>query len=269
VTPRVPPSFWWLALGLVLSLPLQGSNSERLAQLLIQSYDLPQNHEEFLREARQLEIVFEGSPLKVPARAMIVLGLLHGGDQEGAKAILQEFYSARGEDAATEAGREFARHWLTVFDREEVAAALRAYYRRHIRYPESLDALQVQMPEVSFPRTDRWGAPWDYQIVQPRFFANTNNQTFTLESPRIPGVRSMVDALAQKVGEDLQWVQAQRVITRQRGVPAAVAFARRGTSAVITLSEGSGSGGYWFLGWVDDRLFISDGTAFRGVRPPQ
>lgn len=68
----------------------------------------------------------------------------------------------------------------------ELAAALQAYYRRHIEYPESLEALIEQELIGSAQIVDPFGEPYRYKARARAIMPDQPRQTYTLACVSIP-----------------------------------------------------------------------------------
>ncbi|MCL1856872.1 MAG: hypothetical protein FWF84_04420 [Kiritimatiellaeota bacterium] len=100
--------------------------------------------------------------------------------------------SDRGQDPVAAAADAMAKRWLSRFDRERVAQALKAHYVANVAYPDTLAALEALPPEKRPPKTDRFGKPWAYAPGGMKRIMVSGNQTYTLTSTEL-GDRSNIN----------------------------------------------------------------------------
>jgi len=132
------------------------------------------------------------APLQAIARALRSLNLLESGRTTDALKTLESLLNAPDTPPAI---AEWCKRWLTRLDREKVREALTAYYRREIRFPDTLDPLKTLTPPP--PMTDRWGTPWRYRLTPLKRIRSVEAQTYALESVSLGRLSDLASALAQ------------------------------------------------------------------------
>ncbi len=95
-----------------------------------------------------------------------------------------KFASATGDDAVTSGLGELARAWLARAAMEQIDQALRGYYRKHVRFPETLEEVQSEIPDSA--KRDPWDEPWSYQAVAPKGLSKGARQRYQLGPQRYP-----------------------------------------------------------------------------------
>lgn len=253
---------WFLACG---GLAVAEGSEEQLRGLITAAGGLPTGGDELAERAGRVADGLAGHPLQSVARSIRGLALLHAGEGSTARAQLEALASGRDDDA----GVHSARVVLSLMDKDELIAALRAYYGRHMRYPDSLERLRDEFPERTLSMRDRWGDRWRYVLEEPRFFNVGSGQKFALSSRHIRGLESLAAALAKPYGSGLAEVGVSRVIQPGGGAGSIVAFRDGKSGQSFTLSEGAWDESWWFLGWVGDWIYLSDGLHFHAVSAPR
>lgn len=95
---------------------------------------------------------------------------------------MEKLAQLAGHDVLTNTVRELARVWLARARMKEIETALRGYYRRHARFPDSLEKLDLP-PRL---RADPWGEPWSYRLCAPVGLERLTNQRHQLGPRRHP-----------------------------------------------------------------------------------
>lgn len=238
---------------------------EQLRELLEAARGLPAEAEAMAARAGRVSDGLAGHRLQSVARSIRSLALLHAGEGAAARAQLEALAAGRDDDA----GVHSARVVLSLMDKDELVAVLRSYYGRHMRYPNSLEQLRDEFPERGLALRDRWGDRWQYALEQPRFFRVGSGQRFSLSSRHIQGLDSLATALARPYGAGLAAVNVSRVVQPAGGSGAIVAFTDGTSGQSFTLSEGAWDESWWFIGWLGDWIYLSDGFHFHAVAAPR
>ncbi len=250
----------------VVCVVASGEPPEKLLRdLITDAQSLPLESDSLAARAGRVDNQLEQHQLRSVVRSIRALSLLHAGEVTTARAILEELASGSRDDA----GNNSARVLLSLMDRDQIVAALKQFYGRHLRYPASLDELRREFPDRNLPQRDRWGDPWNYRLTAPRFFQVGEAQTYQLSSRHIPNLADLSKALAKPYGRDLQGITVSRVIQTPGDRGAIVAFSDEQSGQSFTLSEGAGDESRWFLAWIGDWIFISDGLHFHSVAAPR
>jgi hypothetical protein len=74
----------------------------------------------------------------------------------------------------------------------DIDKALRKYYRNNVQFPDHLDAVKADIPEVL--RVDPWGEPWIYKPTSPQGFAKLQGQRYELGPTRFPHLSNLEEA---------------------------------------------------------------------------
>jgi hypothetical protein len=147
---------------------------------------------------------------------------------------------AGGSDTCAQAADTLARRWLSRIDREQVIAALQAYYREHVSYPDDLAAFNGWTPARRPPLRDRKGDPWLYQPARFRRLTTDDGQRYVLTIRSIGRATSdLAAALALRPSDhDLAFA------LRQRAAPALVELRfGDGRSPPVVVQEGGRAAG--------------------------
>jgi len=173
------------------------------------------------------------------------------------------------------------RRWLTRLDREKVRGALAAYYRQAIEYPINLQPLKKATPssagalrpgepdgkESPLPLTDRWGAPWQYQLAAFKVIKVARGQRYLLQSKTLGESSDLAKALERPYAGRILLQPVS--LTIAGGGAQNVVFQTPGAQPEkILLSEGSQAAGIT-LTYIGARILIlCDGDHWRVVPKP-
>jgi hypothetical protein len=105
---------------------------------------------------------------------------------------LERMAKLAGEDPCTVGLRELARAWISRLFMRQIDTALLKYYRRQVRFPDSLNDVLGDIPKAA--QLDAWGAPWVYKPVAPSQL-KLAKQRYDLGTARYPLLSSFKDAL--------------------------------------------------------------------------
>jgi len=140
---------------------------------------------------------------------------------------MEKFARATGDDPVTTGLREFAKLWLARVMMEEIDGALRRFYRREVRFPDSLEAVLSDIPADA--KRDPWGEAWVYKTTSPTGFTKFARQRYQLGPTRQPLLSSLRDAVKSKPTQS-----AWQVIPRNiSGTKAIELRAPKGQAAVV------------------------------------
>jgi hypothetical protein len=109
---------------------------------------------------------------------------------------MEKFGKALGDDAVTAGLRELAKLWLARAMMEEIDDALRKFYRREVRFPDSLEAVLPDIPAEA--RRDPWGEAWVYRTAAPPGFTKLAKQRYQLGPARYPQLSLLHEAVKAK-----------------------------------------------------------------------
>ncbi len=224
-----------------------------------------------LRECDALAKATPDDSFAAVAQTLGAWHLLNAGRVPEARAALVSRL-AEASDPIREGARELARAWLTLLDLEAVRESLRAYYRLEVRYPDSLAALAAhpRLPAAQRPPlTDRWGQAWNYQLAEFTQIRGLGGQRYRIESPKVPGVPGLAEALAIPYGSRMS-VEPVRLL-KGAGGAAAVQFRRTGAAAAdagLVLQVGAAADGLFLAHVGASWILVCDGLHWRAWPVP-
>ena len=91
---------------------------------------------------------------------------------------------------------EVARAWIARTQMPQIDAALRQYYRKNIRFPDTFSAIEPSLPEPL--RRDPWGQPWSYQPCAPEGLSKLTAQRYRLGPAAFPSLSPLAQALGDR-----------------------------------------------------------------------
>lgn len=141
------------------------------------------------------------------------------------------------------AGAEMGRRWLTRLDREQVRIALAAYYRKAVEYPINLQPLKKATKGSALPLTDRWDAPWQYQLTTFKVIKVARGQRYLLQSKTLGESSDLAKALERPYAGGI------------RLQPLALAITGSGAQNVVFQTPGD----------KPERIILSEGGQAEGV----
>lgn len=144
------------------------------------------------------------------------------------QAEMEEYAKADGDQPAVAAMRETAKAWLARVRMLQIDRALRGYFRKQVRFPDTLAAVQANIPAEA--KTDPWGEPWVYRPTAPKgFSAKFSNQRYQLGPTRAPLLLPLEDAI-----KDQPAPRAWKITPRETGGVRAIEIrSADGRSAVV------------------------------------
>ncbi|HYR58011.1 MAG TPA: hypothetical protein VEO95_05260, partial [Chthoniobacteraceae bacterium] len=111
------------------------------------------------------------------------------------KPQMEKFASAPGDDGVIVALRDVAKIWLARAAMEQIDAALRKFYRKQVRFPDTLAEVQRDIPAEA--QRDPWGEAWTFAPAAPKGFAIAK-QRYQLGPARLPRLSTLEDAVKSK-----------------------------------------------------------------------
>ncbi len=126
----------------------------------------------------------------------LLLQIRHANKVEEWRAEVEKVAQASGDDPVIRGLREFAKTWLARASMEEIDGALRKFYRREVRFPDSLSAVQSDIPAGT--KLDPWGEAWVYKVTAPKGFTKLVKQRYQLGPTRYPQLSRLADAVKPK-----------------------------------------------------------------------
>ena len=120
-----------------------------------------------------------------------------------ATALMKPYLALEG-DGINEGARIMTQTWITRMDREHLAAALKFYYGKEVKYPASLRELAAfpkLPPELAPPTNDRFGKPWKYKLAGFKTIPGLFDQKYELESGKLGIDSDLEESLIWPYGE--------------------------------------------------------------------
>ena len=200
------------------------------------------------------------SPWLPVCRGLAAWHALQGGDPGAAAGPLNALAAAHGSDPLSQAGVAMAQRWLTRLDRERLRTALQAYYRVHVRFPDTLDALAPPANAVPLPLKDRFDKPWAYELGRFQRVRGLVGQRYTLASPTLGATSDLAQALARTYGAAV--LEPVEVTAAGEG-KSAVRFKTVGPAPKdVVLTEGTDYNGLTLARVGATLLALSDGDSW-------
>ena len=232
----------------VCSVSSHAADEDGLLELWKQHMATPDDHESVIKTCRDFTTAHAGDPLLPVVRGLEEWHKLRAGQEREA---FQMFEADLALSAGTvNAGaRRLAQAWLTRADREQVMAALQAYYRKEVAYPKSLEQLAKNprlKTETQPPFQDRYGKPWSYALtgfVKLKGFAD---QKYSLRSAVLGDVSDLKTAV--KLPYAARISAAPQQVMPSPGNTLAVKFTLAGSTAVVGVGQATGDLHVAFVG---------------------
>ncbi|MDB6153648.1 MAG: hypothetical protein JWL90_2101 [Chthoniobacteraceae bacterium] len=110
---------------------------------------------------------------------------------------LERIAKTNGDDSCTAGLRELARAWLSRLAMRQVDAALLKFYRRQVRFPDSLGEATGEI--LKSLQLDAWGEPWLYKPAAPNHLklVKQRYQLGTVRYPLLSRLRTRSSRLGQ------------------------------------------------------------------------
>lgn len=236
---QLVPLILLITLASALVHPARAANETRFLEIWKRHELLPDQHEGIIDLCRKYTSENQGDELLEAVRSIEAWHLLASGRKDEAWSILesQRSLSATPEEASA---ARVAKGWLSRRDRERVAAALQAYYRKEVCYPDSIDRISSHKkipPEIHPPSADAFGAPWDYRLSGK--IKGFENQKYSLKCSELGDWSDLSTSLAIPYAAHL--TATPNEVTRGPSGESLVRFQDPETKAVSILSEGKSS----------------------------
>lgn len=249
----------------------------------------PAQHEAIVAACQQMQQASPTNPLLPVSQGLAAWHNLRLGKTNEASAIFSEMTAVATATAVAPAttvasatlmataGAEMGRRWLTRLDREKVRSALAIYYRNAIEYPINLQPLKKTMPgsrpgekDAPLPLTDRWGAPWQYQLTTFKLIKVARGQRYLLQSKTLGESSDLAKALERPYADRILLQPVSLTIAPGIGDGAQnVVFQTPGDRPEkIILSEGSQAAGVTLIYIGAQILVLCDGDHWRVVAKP-
>ena len=211
-----PIKMLWILLLAALSLPSVSSaaNERDLWKLWQLHMQQPDEHETVIDACKQFaddNALDAVAPVADGIRAWHLMKLKR---RDEATAIMEKHLKRRSGNVNGGAV-QLAQAWLSRMDFERIEAALKAYYRKEVAYPASLDliAQHPQIPsELHPPLKDRWGTEWRYKLVGFKRLPGFENQKYDLSSLKLGRDTDVAEALAIPYADEIK-INPGRIIT--------------------------------------------------------
>lgn len=173
------------------------------------------------------------------------------------------------------AGSDVARTWLSRFDIKIVKLALQVYYRKNLKYPETmqegLDYAATARTKVVAPATDRWGKPWEYELVGFKTLEKVpKNQKYAISSKLLGTLDNLEEALELPYAEKINLVPIRMGSTtrNEESVYFNKADDKNATPTPILIKVGERRSGV-MVGFVGSNVIaLTDGNHWKLVPRP-
>ncbi len=248
------------ATALCLLSPLShAANETAFVQLWKQHINHPDQHAETIVACREFSTNNKGDELVWVAEGIEAWHMLKANRNKEAVAILKSHLSPSAGGTGTGAST-LAHSWMSLLDIDPVKKALQCYYRKEVRYPESLDAL-VGYPGIpanlKFRLNDRWDRPWNYRLIGFKSAPGFRNQRYSINSLRLDATPDLASTLQRPYASE---IHARPMRTRTTGggnvvVEFANWLGEQEEGQRFFLSSGRKSGDI-FLAYVGEKLII-------------
>ena len=236
----------------------RAAEEEALMDLWKQQAATPDDHDAILKACHDFESANAGDPLIPIVRGFEEWHWLRAGHRpEALQLMTADLTAPRG--PVTDGARRLALAWFTRVDREQVAAALQAYYRKNVAYPKSLDALPA---EARPPMNDRFGKPWVYGLTGFAKLPGFTDQKYALRSAVLGDTSEFNAAVKLPYGSRILATPLE-VITAP-GNTQAVKFNVAGSAAVVGVGQSAGD---LYLAFVGARIVVACDDAHWKIFP--
>lgn len=245
------------------------SDAEEKALLSLWSLQIntPAQHAALLKACQQVLQASPTNQLLPVSQGLAAWHSLHLGRTNEALALLKALAAAPTTSPTALAGVELSRRWLTRLDREAVRNALASYYARTLEYPANLPLLKNTPGGAETPLTDRWGAPWQYELAAFKIIKGTAGQRYRLQSKRLLEFSDLGLALARNYAGRIS-LKPISIATSSSGAQNVVFQGPGNPPEKIILSEGSQTGGITLSYIGAQILILSDGDHWLVLRKP-
>ena len=207
-----------VALLVALGLPTKGSaaNERDLWKLWQLHMQRTAEHESVIAACNQF-VADSGLDAVVPVAEGIRAWHLLKLQRNDEAAAIMETHLKRRSGSVNGGAVLLAQAWLSRMDFERVEAALKAYYKKEVAYPATLDLI-AQHPQIPAglhpPLKDRWGTEWRYELVGFKRLPGFENQKYSLSCLRLGRETSVADALEAAYATGIRITPSRIVTTR-------------------------------------------------------
>ena len=233
---------------LVCSVSAPAADEDGLLELWKQHMATPDDHDTVTKACRDFAAAHAGDPLLPVVRGFEEWHTLRAGRQPEAFRMIEADLAAPA-GPVTDGARHLALGWLTRLDREQVVLALRAYHRREVAYPKSLEQLAAH-PKLKLepkpPSVDRFGKPWGYQLAGFAKLKGFADQNYSLRSTALGDVSDIKSAVRVPYASRIQAVPVQ--VIAAPGNASAVKFNIAGSPAIVGVGQATGDLHLAFVG---------------------
>ncbi len=231
----------------VWSAAARAAEEEAVEAIWKQHLATPDDHEAVLKACRDFAAAHADDPLVPMVRGLEEWHLLRTGRRSDVLKMLAVDLTAPA-GPVTGGARLLAQGWLTREDRDQVAAALQAYYRKQVAYPKTLEQLPA---ESRPPLSDRFGKLWSYQLTGFAKVPGFTDQKYVLQSVLLGDTSDFKAALKLPYGTRIAAVPMQ--VLALPGGAQAVKFNMGKSPAVVGVGQ---AGGDLFLAFVGARILV-------------
>ena len=235
----------WAVCG--LGFTARASDEDALLELWKQHTGTPDDHEAVVKACRDFAAAHAADPLLPMVRGIEAWHRLRAGRRGEALQIFAADLTAPP-GPVTDGARRVAQGWMTRGDRDQAAAALQAYYGKHVAYPKTLDQLPA---DGRPPLNDRFGKPWNYKLTGFAKVPGFNDQKYSLQSAVLGDVSDFKGAVALPYAARIVAVPQQ--VLAAPGNTQAVKFNVAGSAAVVGVGQAAGD---LFLAFVGAKIIV-------------
>ena len=235
----------WAVCG--LGFTARAAEEDALLELWKQHTGTPDDHEAVVKACRDFAAAHTTDPLLPMVRGIEAWHRLRAGRRgEALQIFAADLTAAPG--PVTDGARRVAQGWMTRGDRDQAAAALQAYYGKHVAYPKTLDQLPA---DGRPPLNDRFGKPWNYKLTGFAKVPGFNDQKYSLQSAVLGDVSDFKGAVALPYAARIVAVPQQ--VIAAPGNTQAVKFNVAGSAAVVGVGQAAGD---LFLAFVGAKIIV-------------
>ena len=231
----------------VWSVAARAAEEGAVLELWTQHIEAPNDHEAMLKACRDFAKAHPDDPLLPVVRGLEAWHQLRTDHRADALQIMAADLPAPP-GPITDGARRIALGWITRVDRESVAAALQAYYRKQVAYPKSLELLP---PDPKRPANDRFGKPWNYKLTGFAKVPGFTDQKYSLQSGFLGDTSDFKAAVQLPYAARISATPAQ-VVAGPANLPA-VKFNVAGGAPVIAVGQAAGD---LYLAFVGARIVV-------------
>jgi hypothetical protein len=195
----------------LFSSPAPAANELGLKAVWDQHLATPNDHPAVISACRAFATANPDDPLLPVAHGILAWHLFQEQKTDEAIRLLQPYLEPK-QGPVNDGARLVAQGWLTRTLRPQVMAALQAYYRKEVGYPESLAAIAAhpRIPAADHPPlNDLFGQPWDYRLVGFNKVPGFENQKYELQSPTLGASSDLTTALKVPYADGINLVPVQ------------------------------------------------------------